>query len=237
MNFTKIFQLLIDYFNREEIDYALIGAFALKAYRYVRATQDVDFLVRRESQPRIVEYLESLGYETIHKSSGYSNHLHPHLKLGRIDIVYVAGDTAEAMFSETRPLLLLGDIQIPVVKPEHLVALKVFAMKNDPSRRLRELADIQYILSLPGIDLANVKSYFEKYGQMDSYEELIHEKNKKELDLESDINFTEDDLVSMRRLPDNSAHDIRGYLDFLEEMGTSGSKRVPTKYYGEIFEL
>ena len=62
-------------------------------------------------------------------------------------------------------------------------------------------------------------------------------KNKKELDLESDINFTEDDLVSMRRLPGDSAHDIRDYLNFLEEMGTSGPKRAPAKYYGEDFEL
>ena len=62
-------------------------------------------------------------------------------------------------------------------------------------------------------------------------------KNKKELDLESDINFTEDDLVSMRRLPGDSAHDIRDYLNFLEEMGTSGPKRTPAKYYGENFEL
>ena len=176
MNFTKTFQLLIEFFNREEIDYALIGAFALKAYGYVRATQDVNFLVRRENQPRIIKYLESLGYDTIHKSSGYSSHLHPLLKLGRIDIVYVAGDTADTIFSETKRLLLLEEIHIPVVKPEHLVALKVFAIKNDPARRLRELADIQYIMSLSEIDLEEVKSYFEKYGQMDSYEELIHEK-------------------------------------------------------------
>jgi hypothetical protein len=46
MNFKKIFQLLIDFFEQEKIDYALIGAFALKAYGYVRATQDVDFIVR-----------------------------------------------------------------------------------------------------------------------------------------------------------------------------------------------
>lgn len=62
-------------------------------------------------------------------------------------------------------------------------------------------------------------------------------RNKKDPDFKSDINFTEDDLVSMRRRPDNSAHDIRDYLNFLEEMGTSGPKRSPAKYYGENFEL
>ena len=66
---------------------------------------------------------------------------------------------------------------------------------------------------------------------------FVKKNNKKELELGSDINFTVDDLAFMRRLPDNSACDISDYLSFLEEMGTSESKRITTKYYGENFEL
>jgi hypothetical protein len=60
MKFKKIFQLLIEFFERERIDYALIGAFALKAYGYVRATQDVDFIARQKDQKKIIANLESL---------------------------------------------------------------------------------------------------------------------------------------------------------------------------------
>jgi hypothetical protein len=72
LNIKTIFRSLIGFFKQAEIDYAVVGAFALKAYGYLRATQDVDFLVRGTHQTRIIEYLESLGYETIYRSADYS---------------------------------------------------------------------------------------------------------------------------------------------------------------------
>ena len=179
MKFKKTFQLLIDFFERERIDYALIGAFALKAYGYTRATQDVDFIARQKDQKKIIINLESLGFETLYSSTGYSNHLHPLSGLGRIDFVYVKGDTAESIFKEAVRILLFDDLTVPVVKPEHIVALKVFAMKNDPDRALREMADIKELLSLPEINLQEVQKYFEKYGQMEKYYDIIGEKQKK----------------------------------------------------------
>jgi hypothetical protein len=179
MKFKKTFQLLIDFFERERIDYALIGAFALKAYGYTRATQDVDFIVRQKDQKKIIVNLESLGFETLYSSTGYSNHLHPLSGMGRIDFVYVKGDTAESIFKEAVKILLFNNLTVPVVRPEHIVALKVFAMKNDPDRALREMADIKELLSLPEINLQEVQKYFEKYGQMERYYDIIGEKQKK----------------------------------------------------------
>lgn len=179
MNFKKAFQFLIDFFEREGIDYALIGAFALKAYGYVRATQDVDFIVRQEDQGKIIAHLESLGFETLYSSTGYSNHVHPLSGLGRIDFVYVKGSTAERIFNESRRVLVFDKLTLPVVKPEHIVALKVFAMKNNPERALREMADIKELLNLPEISLQEVREYFEKYGQSERYYELVGEKQKK----------------------------------------------------------
>ena len=172
MNIKTIFQTLIAFFKHAQIEYALVGAFALKAYGYLRATQDVDFLVRDLHQSKIIAYLESLGYETIYRSAGYSNHVHPLANLGRIDFIYVKGETADIILSEANPLLVLDDILVPVVRVEHLIALKVFAMKNDPERSFREMADLQYLLELPGLDLEEIRGYFEKYEQMEKYDEL-----------------------------------------------------------------
>jgi len=167
------------FFQQARIDYALVGAFALKAYGYLRATEDVDFLVRGVHQSRIIAYLESLGYETIYRSTGYSNHVHPLANLGRIDFIYVEGETADIILSEARPLLVLDGISVPVVRTEYLIALKVFAMKNDPERSLREMADLQYLLKMPGLDLEEIRGYFEKYGQMEKYYELTKREKEK----------------------------------------------------------
>ena len=56
---------------------------------------------------------------------------------------------------------------------------KVFAMKNDPKRALREMADIEHLLELGEIEMEAAKKYFEKYGQMEGYYDIIGEKGRK----------------------------------------------------------
>jgi hypothetical protein len=74
--------------------------------------------------------------------------------------------------SSCRKTLLLGNLSVPVPRAEHLVAMKVQAMKNDPSRTLQELADIGFLIHLPGIDQKDVRKYFEEGGLLNSYEEI-----------------------------------------------------------------
>jgi len=68
--------------------------------------------------------------------------------------------------------LVLKDLSLPVPKPEHIAAMKIFARKKDPSREYQEMADLQFLLGLTGIEKKEIKSYFEKYGLLEKYEEL-----------------------------------------------------------------
>jgi predicted nucleotidyltransferase len=88
--------------------------------------------------------------------------------------VYVEAETASKLFSQTKPASIIGDFSVPVVRLEHLIALKVFAMKNDPQRSFREMADIQQLMSLASanVDIDEVRGYFEKYGQLEKFHEL-----------------------------------------------------------------
>jgi hypothetical protein len=51
---------------------ALVGGLAMAAYGLPRTTLDLDLVVDGAGQADLVRYLESLGYETLHRSSGYS---------------------------------------------------------------------------------------------------------------------------------------------------------------------
>ena len=166
-------QLLANFFNTYHMDHALIGGFALKAYGYLRATQDVDFIVRQADQSKIIKFLESLGFETLYRSTGYSNHRHALTGLGQIDFVYITGETATTIFSQSQRISILKDVELPVVRPIHLVALKIFAMKNDPHRRLREMADIEFLMTLPEIEDEEIKACFEKHGLLRDFKEII----------------------------------------------------------------
>ena len=49
---------------------ALIGGVALVAYGLSRTTLDLDFALDAASQEDVVQFLESLGYETVHRTTG-----------------------------------------------------------------------------------------------------------------------------------------------------------------------
>ena len=172
MDFVRVAKTLADFFHEKRYPFAVVGAFGLSAYGMIRATQDLDFITSTDAQDELVEFLESLGYETIHRSEGYSNHVHTNMALGRVDIIYVAGETKNRLFLETAVLLQLGDLSLPVPRAEHLAGMKIHAMKNDPGRTFQEMADIQFLLGIPGIDEAAIRSYFEKSGLLERYDEI-----------------------------------------------------------------
>lgn len=85
----------------------------MAAWGMPRTTLDVDLVVPGEAQDGLVGFLESLGYETLHRSGGYSNHLHPDPDLGRVDVVYVRGETSRELLASRRLLPGPGGPRLP----------------------------------------------------------------------------------------------------------------------------
>jgi hypothetical protein len=139
---------------------ALVGALAFSAYGHSRSTADLDLLTLRRVQAELVSFLEAEGYETLHVSSGYSNHVHREAAKGRVDVVYVDAATAEKVFSGAEVRCALGGVALLVPTAEHLIAMKVRAMKNDPRRQLQDMADIQALLRSTTVDRDAVRRYF-----------------------------------------------------------------------------
>ena len=84
-----------------DIRFGVVGAVGLQAYGLARATSDLDFVVEADAQQEVCSHLESLGYETLHRSAGYSNHVHALPALGRLDFVYV-DDAADAFYQHAQ---------------------------------------------------------------------------------------------------------------------------------------
>jgi hypothetical protein len=159
------------FLDREGVPFALVGALALHSYGYSRATNDVDLLVGADAQRSLIAFLEDRGFETLHRSDGYSNHLHPDPALGRLDVVYVDRATRDKIFAGARRASLGGRTML-VPGPEHLAAMKVHAMSNDPSRVFQDMADIQFLMKLPGVDREEIRRYFQDAGLMERFHEL-----------------------------------------------------------------
>jgi hypothetical protein len=62
-----------------------------------------------------------------------------------------------------------------VVSPEHLIALKLLAIKNEPKRKFKELADIKEVLQHTHLDKEVIRDYFRKYSLEVYYNEIVEE--------------------------------------------------------------
>lgn len=172
MNFGTVLEVVSGFLEEHGYRYALIGGVALAAYGFPRTTLDLDFIVESVARDELVGFLEERGYETLSRSAGYSNHRHPDPGRGQLDFVYIRGETSNKLFQECRRLQGPGGRKVPVPRPEHLAALKVLAMKNDPARVFQDLSDIRFLLTVPGVDSREVRDYFERHGFEDRFNEL-----------------------------------------------------------------
>ncbi|MDA8018403.1 MAG: nucleotidyltransferase family protein [Thermoanaerobaculia bacterium] len=158
--------------EERDVPFALIGGVALAAYGLARTTLDLDLLVDAEAQDDLIRFMEAEGYETLHRSAGYSNHIAPSASAGRVDFVYVRGTTRDRVFAEVLHRTGPGGKSVPIACPEHLIALKLTSIESDPERLLRDLADIRYLMRQPGVDLDAVRQQFERRGWEERFREL-----------------------------------------------------------------
>lgn len=172
MQFDEVLRTFAAFFEREGIRYALVGGLAVYAWGGSRTTKDIDFLVARSDQQRVIAFAESLGYDTLHVTQAFSNHAHTDTRLGRVDFLYVSDQTAEKIFASSTSKAVVGDEAVQVASPEHLAMMKALAMKNFPHRTLFEPEDVRVLLSVPGVDHEAVREYFERQGLLSLYDAI-----------------------------------------------------------------
>ena len=171
MDVTRVLDLVRPFFESRREPYALVGGLALLAYGAPRATFDVDLLAARSVRDDLVGFLEGNGFETLGVQPGFSNHQHSDPALGRLDIIYVSGTTADAVFAGCTLRPITRTAEAPVPRAEHLVAMKVQAFAKDPTR-YSDLADLQFLLALPGLDSDEARAHFDAAGLPEYFERL-----------------------------------------------------------------
>jgi hypothetical protein len=172
VKFDEVLRTFGERFEREGVRYVLIGGLAMQAWGRSRLTKDIDFAVDAVARDRVISFAESLGYETLHVSEGYSNHAHPDPAWGRVDFMYLYGDTARKIFAAASPKPVVGDAAAPVASAEHLAMMKAVAMKNDPHRALFEGEDVRILMKAPGVDRKAIRDYFERQGLLGLYDAI-----------------------------------------------------------------
>jgi len=92
---------------------------------------------------------------------------------GYLDILLANRPLSLEMLEKSSETSISG---IKVVSPEGIIGLKIQAYTNDPGRRLRDLADIEALLSLSGINIEKVKEYADLFGEWKILEGMVVKK-------------------------------------------------------------
>src|ERR1041384_6709318 len=163
MDFARVLSQVAVFLDSEKARFGLAGAVALNAYGIARATTDLDLVIEDKVKARLLDFMDSLGYERLQVSDGFSVHLHKDTALGRLDFLYLDSHTADVLFTAAVRTRFAG-VEILVVSPEHLAAMKAQAIQSNPSRLHKDLADVQALLQVPGVDVGKMRGYFEKRG-------------------------------------------------------------------------
>ncbi|MDE2219127.1 MAG: nucleotidyltransferase family protein [Gammaproteobacteria bacterium] len=150
--------------------FALIGGLALAAHKVVRGTQDIDLLVDGDQSDQIDALLRRLGYRSIHRSADAANYLRGS---ERVDLLYAVRPAARLLLEKTGVhATVLGDI--PVISCEGLIAFKLQALVNNPSRT-QDLEDMRALLhaNRAQLDMDELRGYFRLFDREALLNELM----------------------------------------------------------------
>lgn len=137
------FREFIKFLNKNEVQYLLVGGWAVGLYGNPRATKDIDFLIAVDEQNinNLQNALHDFGAPTIDKSV----FIEPGnvFRMGRspiqIDIINQADGVEFADCYKNRNLILIDDLEISAISREDLLKNK------KASARHRDLADAEFL--------------------------------------------------------------------------------------------
>ena len=175
MNDRSVFHLISDLTDKKGVNCILIGGFAVNHYKVSRQTADVDFLMTKEDFDKIAGSLESAGYKQTFGQDNFAQFKSGRLSLMNIDFMFVDQDTLIQIKNEGKEIKIAGQ-KLIVPSLNHLIALKLHSIKNNPKIRLtRDLPDIVGLIRINDVNFTDkkFKELCYKYGNEEIFNKLM----------------------------------------------------------------
>lgn len=139
--------------SRVSLEFIVCGGFAVNAYQIQRKTGDIDLVVRDRDAARWKSELLALGYRVFHESGAFLQ-LQPDLLTSwPVDLLFVDDGTFDTLKRDGK-LFRFGETECLIPSAEHLIAMKLHAIRSSGDKRLRQDAlDILDLAERAEIDL------------------------------------------------------------------------------------
>jgi len=143
MLFSNDMKELVLLMDKHNVQYALVGGFAVNYYGYVRTTQDIDFLIypSEENAQNMMAALIEFGFGNAGIPQEYfakeGTAIHIGVEPNRIDfLTHLQGISNDAVFADLVDVVI-EDIAMKMISYEDLIEVK------KASGRLKDLADAE----------------------------------------------------------------------------------------------
>lgn len=175
MKQSTIFHLISSVSKNKNVFCVLIGGFALNHYKVSRQTADVDFLITKSDYEKIMPLLEKEGYKQDYAQEVFARlvSLEPHLM--DLDFMFVDKQTLDAIAEEGKEIFVAGQ-EFIVPSVDHLIALKLHAIKHNPKiREFKDFLDIGELIKANKIDIKSneFRNLCLRYGTKELYEKIV----------------------------------------------------------------
>ncbi len=178
MDFIDVLRFLLEIYQKEKVDFAFIGGFALQAAGVTRATSDVDFLILSQDMGKIKPLLIEKGYKLVHESKDSVHFLGETPSLGRLDFLLAHRKYALEMLKRAHMKEGFGgQFKFKVIVPEDIIGLKIQAIANSAHRREKDMPDIKSLLRLhrDKMDMELVREYYQIFDMEPELDKLLKE--------------------------------------------------------------
>ncbi len=176
MDFKQTVLLIINELNNNEIDYGLIGGFAMGLFGSDRATTDLDFLVNVKDIDKIKKIFSDNGYELLFFSENVLQFVSPIKDFGEVDILVAKREVSLDMLKNTvMENILDNSVDIKILTPEDIIGLKLQAIKNDKDREAIDRNDIKFLLKKYSLNNSRIKKYARLLNMVEYLENIESE--------------------------------------------------------------
>jgi hypothetical protein len=142
MNLNQDFQEFVELFVAHEVEFLIVGGYALAAHGHPRYTKDLDVWVwiGADNSTRIIAAIEAFGFGDLGLTAADFQDPEVMVQLGhepqRIDILTFASGLHFSDAYENRVYITIGNVQVPFISVDDLRTNKL------ATGRPRDIADV-----------------------------------------------------------------------------------------------
>ena len=177
MDLISVLNFLIEEFEKQKVNYALIGGLALQSAGVTRATNDIDMLILIDDKDKVKNILNKIDFELRHESADVLNFFGTNIEQGRIDFIIAHRKYARGMLQRAKEFNILGHDKVKVAAIEDQIGMKVQSSSNDKERYFKDMSDILLLIrnNQDKINIGSIREYFKLFKREEDLEKVLSE--------------------------------------------------------------